>query len=104
MAKYSLMPDQQKLVEEHLYLVEIAVKQYVHAFGRTPGIEWDDLYQTGCLALCNAAHCYNPEFPFPPYASKAIRNALHDYCRRQQRGCSKRDLLPYEKIRGIQQR
>lgn len=33
MAKYSLMPDQQKLVEEHLYLVEIAVKQYVHAFG-----------------------------------------------------------------------
>lgn len=43
MAKYSLMPDQQKLVEEHLYLVEIAVKQYVHAFGRNPGIEWDDL-------------------------------------------------------------
>ena len=29
MAKYSLMPDQQKLVEEHLYLVEIAVKQPV---------------------------------------------------------------------------
>ena len=81
MAKYSLMPDQQKLVEDYLYLVEIAVKQYIHTFGRTPGIEWDDLYQTGCLALCNAAHCYNPEFPFPPYASKAIRNALHDYCR-----------------------
>ena len=29
MAKYSLMPDQQKLVEEHLYLVEIAVKKYI---------------------------------------------------------------------------
>ena len=81
MTKYFLMPDQQKLVEEHLYLVEIAVKKYIHAFGRTPGIEWDDLYQSGCLALCNAAHCYNPDFPFPPYASKAIRNALHDYCR-----------------------
>lgn len=38
-----------------------------------------------CLALCRAALSYDGKRPFEPYAIRAVRNALMDYCRMANR-------------------
>lgn len=79
MTKQLLNPRQKQLVEDHLYLVERMLKRHNRLYGRSPVTEWDDLYQTGCLALCRAAQHRDPKLPFAPYACRAIQNAMIDY-------------------------
>lgn len=79
MTQQLLNPVQKQLVEEHLYLVERMVKRHNRIYGKAPALEWEDLYQTGCLALCRAAQHCDLRLPFAPYACRAIRNALIDY-------------------------
>ncbi|MDO4275099.1 MAG: sigma-70 family RNA polymerase sigma factor [Eubacteriales bacterium] len=72
---------QQKLVEKHMELVGKVITKYISFNHSNPDMEWGDLYQTGCLALCKAALSYDKDRPFAPYAISSIRNALTDYCR-----------------------
>ena len=45
--------------------------------------DYEDLYQTGCVALCHAAISYDPNrgASFPTFANTVIRNELINYCR-----------------------
>lgn len=45
-------------------------------------LEYDDLYQEGCIALWRAAKTYDEQFgaQFHPYTISVIRNHLLDYC------------------------
>ena len=57
------------LVEKYLYLVDILVKKYLNK-----GIEYDDLYQVGAMALVFAVERYNAEkgFEFTSFATPTI--------------------------------
>ena len=78
--------EQKQLVTTHLSLVPRMVRALTRSFTNLPKDEFDELTQTGYLALCNAAMKCSPTQPFPPYARAAIRNAIYDYWR----DCGKR--------------
>lgn len=76
--------DQEKLlVENHLYLVHQVLVNSITPNNSIPGMGYDDLYQTGCEALCKAAATYNANKNslFKTYAKSVIRNHIYDCCR-----------------------
>ncbi len=82
-----VMNDEQKqLVTAHLSLVPRMIRSLTRSFTHLSRDEFDELTQTGYLALCNASMKCNPTQPFLPYARAAIRNAIYDYWR----DCGKR--------------
>ena len=82
-----VMNDEQKqLVTAHLSLVPRMIRSLTRSFTHLSQDEFDELTQTGYLALCNAAMKCSPAQPFLPYARAAIRNAIYDYWR----DCGKR--------------
>lgn len=78
--------EQKELVNTHLDLVPRMVHVLTRSFSHLTQDEFDELTQTGYLALCSAATKCSPVQPFPPYARAAIRNAIYDYWR----DCGKR--------------
>lgn len=48
--------DRNKIVEKYLYIVNILVRKYLNR-----GVDYDDLYQVGSMALVLAAERYDPE-------------------------------------------
>lgn len=67
-----------RIVEENLYMVEILARKYV---GR--GIDYDDLYQVGAMALISAVERFNPEkgFEFSSFATPTILGEIKKYFR-----------------------
>lgn len=75
-----LTTEQQALVAANIGLVGVHIRNRVRCRRRpVVGREYDDLFQTGCLALVNAARRYEPsrDGPFGPYALLRIRRAIH---------------------------
>ena len=70
------------LVEAHLGLVETILRRHITPQPETPGMEHDDLFQVGSLALCHAAQRYDGRCQFSTFAYVVVRNALLDHCRR----------------------
>ncbi len=66
------------IVEKYLYLVDILVKRYLNK-----GVEYDDLYQVGSMALVLAADRYNPDrgVEFPAFATPTILGEIKRYFR-----------------------
>ena len=83
--KYMLSPDQQTLVEENLDLADILLRTKIHPNETIRGMEFDELYQCGCLALCRAAATYDHSTQFRTYASRVVYNAMIDQCRTAQK-------------------
>ena len=83
--KYILTPEQQKLVEENLNLADILLRTKIHPNETIRGMEFDELYQCGCLALCRAAATYDYSTQFRTYASRVVYNAMIDQCRSAQK-------------------
>lgn len=76
-----------QLIEDHLDLVPKMVRALTASYTRLPHQEYEELAQTGYLALCHAAAGYDGKRPFIPYARSAIRNAIYDYwreCKKQK--------------------
>ena len=73
--------------EDYLDLVSKIISIYITPHTEITGMEYADLYQTGCLALCEAATSYQPDrnTSFSTYASIVIRSRLYDACRRANR-------------------
>ena len=70
--------ERNKLVEDHLYMIDILIRNYL---GK--GVEYDDLYQAGALALVNAADRFDPEkgFEFRTFATPTILGEIKKYFR-----------------------
>ncbi len=82
--KYKANPtiaNRNKLVEDHLYMVEILIRKYL---GK--GIEYDDLYQVGALALVSAVERFDPDkgFEFSSFATPTILGEIKKYFRDKQ--------------------
>ena len=81
--KIRLTPEQKKLVESHLSIVYWIIRKDISVNDNVYGLEYDDLYQEGCLWLCHAAASYNAGLAkFLTYAKKVVRNGLLSYCRK----------------------
>lgn len=70
-----------KLVESHLYMVDILIRKYL---GK--GVDYDDLYQVGALALVQAVERFDPEkgFEFSSFATPTILGEIKKYFRDKQ--------------------
>lgn len=76
----TLTIEQQKLVEEHMALVDNYVKLRFFKSSLNIDLSMEDLRQEGYIALCYAALYYTAsKGAFKSYARAAIHNALLDY-------------------------
>lgn len=67
-----------ELVEKYLYMVDVLIRKYLNK-----GVEYDDLYQVGALALVSAVERFNPEkgFEFSSFATPTILGEIKKYFR-----------------------
>lgn len=75
----SVMNEQEKkLVEDHLYLVKNIVRATMSINESIQGLGYDDLFQTGCEALCHAALHYRADrgATFATFADVVIKNVF----------------------------
>lgn len=73
---------QQRLVEENLAVVERVLRFNVRVNPCIAGLSYEDLYQEGCVWLCNAALTFDPaRSSFASYARQVVQNGLIGYCR-----------------------
>lgn len=70
-----------ELVESHLYMVDILIRKYL---GK--GVDYDDLYQVGALALVQAVERFDPDrgFEFSSFATPTILGEIKKYFRDKQ--------------------
>lgn len=70
-----------QIVEKYLYMVDILIRKYL---GK--GVEYDDLYQVGALALVLAVERFEPEkgFEFSSFATPTILGEIKKYFRDKQ--------------------
>ncbi|MCQ2550939.1 MAG: sigma-70 family RNA polymerase sigma factor [Clostridia bacterium] len=80
-AKNPTIEKRNEIVEEHLYLVDILIRKYI---GK--GVEYDDLYQVGALALVNAVERFDPSkgYEFSSFATPTILGEIKKYFRDKQ--------------------
>ena len=82
--KYKSNPNielRNELVEKYLYMVDILIRKYL---GK--GVEYDDLYQVGALALVSAVERFDPDrgFEFSSFATPTILGEIRKYFRDKQ--------------------
>ena len=110
---------ERELAEQHLYLVRDTVLGAISRNESIQGFGYDDLYQTGCEALCHAAQKYRADggASFPTFASIVIKNRLISHCRKVAKtqqpleymdapqpsstGLTYADTLPDDRFHGI---
>ena len=70
-----------QLVEENLYMVDILIRKYL---GK--GVDYDDLYQVGALALVSEVERFDPGkgFEFKSFATPTILGEIKKYFRDKQ--------------------
>ena len=74
---------QQRLVEDNLHVVKLAIHKNIIVNDSLYGFEYDDLYQEGCIWLCKAAVSFDEtrNVKFSTYAERVVINGLRTYCR-----------------------
>ena len=80
--RFSLNKVQQDLVAQNLAIVHWVIHDYIHVNPVICGLEYDDLFQEGCIWLCKAATTYQDDgrAQFSTYAKRVVRNGLFAYC------------------------
>jgi len=70
-----------EIVEQYLYMVDILIRKYLNK-----GVEYDDLYQVGALALVSAVERFDPDkgFSFSSFATPTILGEIKKYFRDKQ--------------------
>ncbi len=67
-----------EIVEENLYLVDILIRKYLNK-----GVDYEDLYQVGAMALVNAVERFDVDkgFEFSSFATPTILGEIRKYFR-----------------------
>ena len=83
MKNISLNNQQQRMVEENLGVVKLAIHKSIIVNDNIYGFEYDDLLQEGYVWLCKAALSFDEtkDIKFATYAEKVVTNGLRTYCR-----------------------
>lgn len=104
-----LNKEQRNMVESNLQLVKRTIYKYITVNDTILGLDFDDLFQEGCIWLCKAAATFREEkgVKFETYAEKVIINGLRTYCRltynKQKRMLSLSDCEEYELEKSTEQ-
>ena len=71
-----------RIVEENLYIVDILIRKYL---GK--GVDYDDLYQVGAMALVSAVERFDPTkgYEFQSFATPTILGEIKKYFRDKER-------------------
>lgn len=79
---FHLDKNQQDLVVQNLAVVHWVIHDYIHINPTIFGLEYEDLFQEGCIWLCKAATTYRDDggAQFVTYAKRVVRNGLFSYC------------------------
>ena len=73
---------QQELVVTHLSIVHWVIHESILVNENVFGYGYDELFQEGCICLCQAAITYDVALArFSTYAKTVVRNGLYSYCR-----------------------
>lgn len=90
---------QQRLVEDNLHVVKLAIHKNIIVNDSLYGFEYDDLYQEGCIWLCKAAVSFDEtrNVKFSTYAERIVINGLRTYCRLMCRKQKHHIQLPAQK-------
>ncbi len=76
----------QALTEQNLHIVKNVLTYQIRSNPSIPGMEYDDLYQEGCIYLYHAARTFQDhKASFSTYAKKVVYHGLIDYCRKIHR-------------------
>lgn len=97
----TLTVEQQRIVEGNLGLVRAVLSRCVSSPGSTGIYSYDDLFQIGCIALCEAVIEYQPgRAVFSTYAFVAIRNRIYNAlaCATYRRKREKQSDFPNEPV------
>ena len=67
-----------EIVESYLYMVDILIRKYLNK-----GVEYDDLYQVGAMALISAVERFDPSkgYEFSSFATPTIIGEIKKYFR-----------------------
>lgn len=67
-----------EIVESHLYMVNILIRKYMNK-----GVDYDDLYQVGAMALISAVERFDPEmgYDFSSFATPTIIGEIKKHFR-----------------------
>lgn len=79
-----LNQEQCKMVNDNLDIVSVILRNCIHTNQSVRGLEWDDLYQSGCIGLCKAAVAFNGSCSFKTFAAAVVKNELLNICRKLQ--------------------
>ncbi len=71
--------ERNKIVLENLYVIDLVIRTKIDVKEHIQGLGYEDLYQTGCIALCKAAEAFESRASFRTYAFVVIRNSLMSY-------------------------
>ena len=65
-----------EIVESYLYMVDILIRKYLNK-----GVEYDDLYQVGAMALISAVERFDPSkgYEFSSFATPTIIGEIKKY-------------------------
>ncbi len=66
------------IVEKYLYMIDILIRKYLNK-----GVEYDDLYQVGAMALVSAVERFDPDkgYEFSSFATPTILGEIKKYFR-----------------------
>lgn len=93
MDKQVLLNDaQRELVSSSLHIVTRVIYSHFYMNTMCYDLKFEDLYQEGCVALCNAALHYNGSAKFTTFASIVVRNSLIDYSKKI---CNRRKQISF---------
>lgn len=86
----SLTNEQAKMVEDNLHIVNIVIKAHIRLNPNNCELAYDEMYQIGCLALCEAAMKFDESrgSEFFTFAYSIVKNSLMDQCRKVQKDLS----------------
>lgn len=75
------------LVEDNISVIKTVICSRIIIDKNIFGMEYDDLYQEGCLLLCNAALMYDESrgSSFWSFAYIVILNGLISYCKKVEK-------------------
>ena len=90
--------EQQLKVEENMGLVGRVIKDRVHGIGQSGMMDYDDLFQIGCIGLCKAAASDKGTGAFSTYAYRLIWHEICDQLIKQNRTSGREQLREADAI------
>lgn len=90
--------EERKLIEENLEVVKIVILTNFRYNNNVVGLSFEDLYQVGCLALCESVKKYNYSTKFSTFAFIVVKSKLLTYCKKINENNKRTSYIVYDDV------